>query len=443
MLNIGDACDDGDAGTYDDTVDANCVCAGTPYDCPNLMANIGDACDDMDPNTSGDVVDANCVCAGSSVFDCPNLGANIGDACDDGDAGTYDDTVDANCVCAGTPYDCPNLMANIGDACDDMDPNTTGDVVNANCVCVGTPVGGCTETLTLEITLDDFGSETTWELYDDTGLNLIDMGGPYQDGMAGTVVTETLCLDQTCYRLVVNDDGGNGITDGGYVLTDANGRRIVDANGLFGSTSSVTYPFCLPLSNQGMINAFCDRMDLTYASSTQFYAHYQPGASGYQWWIFDPHGTYSRRVYRTTQNLIPTYLVTLPVPADLDLNVRVRALIGGNYTDFGPACRVRLNSPIGQRNLIDLPNGAALSVYPNPNRTGLLFVDLDQLGEGMHHVQIDLYNAMGQQVYAQQLSTEGDKLQQQLQLDRGMAAGLYTIIVTADGSQLSDRVVIE
>ena len=52
MLNIGDACDDGDAGTYNDVVDANCVCAGTPYDCPNLMANIGDACDDGDPNTS-------------------------------------------------------------------------------------------------------------------------------------------------------------------------------------------------------------------------------------------------------------------------------------------------------------------------------------------------------------------------------------------------------
>ncbi|MCB9192948.1 MAG: hypothetical protein H6597_00320 [Flavobacteriales bacterium] len=48
----------------------------------------------------------------------------------------------------------------------------------------------------------------------------IDMGGPYQDGMAGTVVTETSALDQTSkYRLVVNDDGGNGITDGGYVLT--------------------------------------------------------------------------------------------------------------------------------------------------------------------------------------------------------------------------------
>ena len=42
----GDSCDDGDPGTYNDTVNANCECIGVPYDCPSIPANIGDPCDD-------------------------------------------------------------------------------------------------------------------------------------------------------------------------------------------------------------------------------------------------------------------------------------------------------------------------------------------------------------------------------------------------------------
>ena len=245
--------------------------------------------------------------------------------------------------------------------------------------------------------MDDFGSETTWELFDASGNTLIDLGRPVPDGQAGTVVSEPLCLNQLCYRLVVHDAGGNGISNGGYVLRYTDGRRVIDANGEFTSTSSMVQEFCLPLSGQGIINSFCDRMDLVYSTSTQIYAHNQPGASGYQFSVFDPHGSYNRRVFKTTQNFVVLSLVNNPVPADIDLNVRVRALVGGNYTDFGPACRFRLNSPIGQRSLI-AGNGAALSVFPNPNRTGVLYVDLQQLGEGTHDVQIDLYNAMGQQV---------------------------------------------
>ncbi|MEZ4758955.1 MAG: hypothetical protein R2810_04100 [Flavobacteriales bacterium] len=50
------------------------------------------------------------------------------------------------------------------------------------------------------------------------------------------------------------------------------------------------------------------------------------------------------KVFITTQNLRPTVLVTNPVPADLDLNVRaMRALVVAT-TAFGQACVIRLNS---------------------------------------------------------------------------------------------------
>lgn len=113
-------------------------------DCPALALNIGDACDDDNPDTSNDTVQADCTCLGSFGIDCPDLGLNIGDACDDGNPDTTNDTVDENCNCTGTlAVDCPDLGLNIGDMCDDGNPDTTNDLVDANCVCVGQPINTC------------------------------------------------------------------------------------------------------------------------------------------------------------------------------------------------------------------------------------------------------------------------------------------------------------
>lgn len=130
----GTACDDGNTSTYDDTIDSNCNCTGTLFDCPSLPANIGDPCDDGNPETSNDVIDSNCICIGS--FDCPALQANFGDPCDDGNPETANDLIDSNCVCIGS-YDCPILQANFGDPCDDGISGTFNDSIDVNCNCFG------------------------------------------------------------------------------------------------------------------------------------------------------------------------------------------------------------------------------------------------------------------------------------------------------------------
>jgi hypothetical protein len=68
----GTPCDDLNADTFDDTYQADCSCAGIPFDCPGL-GNIGDTCDDGDPTTVGDVVGEDCTCAGlPATGDCLN-----------------------------------------------------------------------------------------------------------------------------------------------------------------------------------------------------------------------------------------------------------------------------------------------------------------------------------------------------------------------------------
>ncbi|MBK9540173.1 MAG: T9SS type A sorting domain-containing protein [Flavobacteriales bacterium] len=432
----GTACDDNNPATNSDVIGANCVCAGV------LGCTPGAACNDNNACTTGEVFDANCNCGGGTAVDPNDNNPCTLDSCDPvtGVSNIFQDadgdgTCDANDVCPAGPEP--------GTACNDNNPNTIGDVIGTNCVCAGTPIGNCTELLTLDITLDNFGSETTWEVYDETGNVLIVAGGPYTDGVGGTTVSETICLNQLCYRLVVNDDGNNGISGGGYVLRDPLGRRIIDADGQFSSTSSNILPFCLPLSANKLINSQCDKTTLVYAYTTQIYASNNPAASGYQFWMADPHGTYSRRVFKNTQNLQPTNLVNFPPPADLDLNVRVRALVNGVYTAFGPACIIRLNTPGGGSGrstiLFDEASAISLSIYPNPNRGEQLFLVLGGV-QANTKVELDVMDLFGKRVFADQFAAPSEEFTHSMDVN-GLASGVYLVNVRVADRLYTDRLV--
>ncbi|MEZ4760365.1 MAG: T9SS type A sorting domain-containing protein [Flavobacteriales bacterium] len=233
------------------------------------------------------------------------------------------------------------------------------------------PDGGC-EDVFLELTTDGSASETSWEVIPDGGGPALCSGSGYADN---DQVTETCCLPNGCYRLRVLDSFGDGMSNpgGGYVLRDVNGKRIIDnTDGGAGFTSVSALAndqvFCLPLGTDQVIGAHCDRMDFlptdfliaspNPAVSAQFGVN--NANSGYQFWLFDPNGTYSRRVFFSHANpmvgsppgaqaaahLRFGNLITNPVPLDLMLNVRIRGRVNGTYNAFGPTCRVMVVSSL-------------------------------------------------------------------------------------------------
>jgi hypothetical protein len=462
----GTACNDNNAATINDAINANCVCAGTLLgnDClgvPGGAALPGTACNDNNANTGNDTWSANCVCIGQPI-DClgvPGGTAVVGSACNDGNSNTGNDVYNANCVCEGIPVDClgvPGGNAIPGSACTDNNPGTINDTWNASCQCVGTPTG-CTENLTLSIKLDAFGSQTTWTLWNETQDLVIDEGGPYGDGQAGTVIVEQLCVAQGCYHLEVNDAAGNGILAGGYVLRNAANQRIMDASlGVFSSTSEITggipevhQTFCVPLGWNSMLDNWCDRPDLLFQSP--IYCHAQAGATGYQFWIYDPHGSYNRRVLKPSTSLIPSSLFTNPVPVNTYLNVRVRALVNGVYQSFGPACRIRFrpNNPgftnAGSREVtFDEGTGVTLSLYPNPNHDGRVSIRMAglEVADGSE-VSIDVYDAVGKRVHATQAIAADGLLNQDLDLSGEMGKGLYMMNITVEGKLYTQRLMMQ
>ncbi len=98
--------------------------------------------------------------------------------------------------------------------------------------------GSSSNTVFFNLTLDDYGSETSWEVVDDNNTVLL-TGGPYDDGTNGMVISQTFALADGCYTLYVDDSYGDGICcdygNGSFELLDINNTQVGYSNGTFGS----------------------------------------------------------------------------------------------------------------------------------------------------------------------------------------------------------------
>ena len=98
----------------------------------------------------------------------------------------------------------------------------------------------------LDLTLDDYGTDITWELANDAGTVLYE-GGPYTDGDAGDLVQADFCLTNGCYVFTIDDAFGDGICcdagTGSYLIHAPGLLTFVESDGQFGAGE--VQPFCL------------------------------------------------------------------------------------------------------------------------------------------------------------------------------------------------------
>ncbi len=89
----------------------------------------------------------------------------------------------------------------------------------------------------LEIVLDEFGNETSWQILTDTDIQVF--GGPYETDNEGLQISESFCLPEGCYLLAFFDSEGDGMCCdygfGGYELYNSLEDLLVEGGefGLF------------------------------------------------------------------------------------------------------------------------------------------------------------------------------------------------------------------
>jgi hypothetical protein len=367
-----DDCDDGDDSRHPG---ADEVCDGVDQDCDSDVDEGSNVYyRDADGDTFGDFsVAVSLVCTSPP----PGFVTTAGD-CDDAHL-LYADT-DGDGIGAGAPVacgvltntdNCPSVQGQIGSPCDDGNAATTNDVLNSSCVCAGT-VTCVTNPVALTVNTDAHGAQISWYVMY-TGTNTeVCSGHGLPDN---TAITVSCCLPNGCYDLVITDDFGDGIIGGGYVLRDGSGKRIIDnaGNGASFTTLSLSpLGFCVPMSTDALMASSCDvenatlttvlRAELNPAVTAQFGSHNTN--SGYQYWVTNPHGGFSRRLLLThsapgtgapagTPNAQKASWFALSsmnssaplIPQGILLNIRVRTQVNGVYGNFGPACRLIIPTP--------------------------------------------------------------------------------------------------
>ncbi|MBO75445.1 MAG: hypothetical protein CMD33_09250 [Flavobacteriales bacterium] len=111
-----------------------------------------------------------------------------------------------------------------------MNGSTDENTFNNAAETTFTAFAGDTYDFSLELVLDDYGSETTWDLR--RLGQVIYEGGPYEDDQDGQVVSVPLCLEGGCYILRVYDSWGDGMCceygEGGWSILGPQDELIVN-----------------------------------------------------------------------------------------------------------------------------------------------------------------------------------------------------------------------
>ena len=141
-----------------------------------------------------------------------------------------------------------------------VDENANNNVVSSSFNVV---IGGQSVQLNLE--LDCYGTETTWELQNSTG-SAIYSGSGYSDNQPGLVTMDPWCLNYGCYTYVIMDSYGDGLFGGVFCAQDGSVSilyntdtlaNLPEANIDFGNQTSLQ--FCV--SQAGI--EFADWNDFT------------------------------------------------------------------------------------------------------------------------------------------------------------------------------------
>jgi hypothetical protein len=133
------------------------------------------------------------------------------------------------------------------------------------------------EYITMDLTLDCYGEEVSWEVIDDNGTTWFE-GGPYTNSASPQVISESMCFAEGCYDLVISDSWGDGLEgsndqncniDGEMLLYRNSNNQVLgqidESNVNFGN--QISFDFCAE-STASLETSDLDSQILLYPNPT-------------------------------------------------------------------------------------------------------------------------------------------------------------------------------
>ncbi len=304
----------------------------------------------------------------------------------DADADGYDLGQETVCYGAAIPSgysgdtegtDCDDNDANLtqeGNTCD-PGPGFENGSVTAECECVGTPIGGCTTDLVFETTAPEGSPLPTWQVFNSV-TNALVVSGSGGVVPGDSPYPEPFCLPAGDFYIVV-DGVPAGATykvrgaDAPFVRIIDNTAPVQDDHQVepYGNSGNAIQ---LPMSETRVLLLACDKYwwragdylvaneDLAVKAIWDNYAanSAERANTGYDFWFYDPNGTYSyvrqrrhnqadgyanvgsaRTCHMRVNSTLHGWPTNLHIANGLPLNVRVRTVVNGEVGPWGPACR--------------------------------------------------------------------------------------------------------
>jgi len=255
----------------------------------------------------------------------------------------------------------------------------------------------------LNLTLDDFPEETTWEITDSTGT-ILHNGGPYNQ--PGDLINEELCLSENgCYTFTIFDAVQDGLCCsfglGSYNLTNAAGELLIAGNGRFAAREATDFCPVFTCRLEGDISI--SAASTPNSADGVLFLTPENGSDPIQYSIDGGTTFQSGRIF----NDLPSGVYQVVIKDGNDCVYEEDIMV-----DFTTSTK-------------ELEPSYDITVFPNPT-DGVMNLQVSGVNHDDVFLDLEIYNALGKRMHHTNLTKYGDRYIGQVSLYH-YPAGTYFI----------------
>jgi hypothetical protein len=249
----------------------------------------------------------------------------------------------------------------------------------------------------------------------------------------GEMVTNPLTFGTTYFCRVRVDQGATGFSD------DFFGAGCEMA-------MAAAQPTCTELiSTPG--NTFSCGVTKAFGGSDKVYAVPVPYATQYRFNFSAPGEGYNRNIVRPSYVCLLSW-ATLPLVNGSTYDVRVEAFVSGTWTGFcGATCQVTIANPAvngaNDGRAPEVVETGNVQLWPNPVRDGRVNLMIGELTDATQQISVDVYDVFGKRVMSQHFENAGEVFNTVLDLNNGVAAGVYNVSITINERVYTQRLSVQ